>query len=45
MSGTGPNRLVDSREPGWVAGVKRGWALVFLRDGIRYCATRSTCSA
>jgi hypothetical protein len=32
MSGTGQHRLVEPREPGWVPSLKRGWALVFLRD-------------
>jgi hypothetical protein len=32
VSGTGHDRLVEPHEPRWVAGLKRGWALVFLRD-------------
>jgi hypothetical protein len=32
MSGTAPHRVAEPHEPEWVAGVKRGWALVFLRD-------------
>jgi hypothetical protein len=32
MSGAGQHHLAEARDPGWAAGVKRGWALVFLRD-------------
>ena len=32
MSDTADRRVVESPEPGWLVGVKRGWALVFLRD-------------
>ena len=32
MSGTGQHRLGESHEPEWVAGAKRAWAVVFMRD-------------
>jgi hypothetical protein len=32
MSDTAQDRVVERHEPGWLAGAKRGWALVFLRD-------------
>jgi hypothetical protein len=32
VSGTTPHRLGERHEPDWVAGAKRAWAMVFLRD-------------
>src|SRR5512132_3431805 len=32
MSGTAQQRVVENHEPEWVAGAKRAWAMVFLRD-------------
>ena len=32
MSGSGRHRLAEPHEPEWVAGAKRAWAVVFMRD-------------